>query len=158
MSRNKKQFNNKKKICLASSSGGHFEQLLCLKSLLNKYEGFVVTEKTAFKNNANYFVTATGFKDKGWIVKTFKLFREVHKICKIEQPDIVITTGTYISLPFLIYCKLHKKKIIYIETFARVTDTTKAGKFMYKHADLFIYQWPELKKYYPKGIYGGSIY
>ena len=62
------------------------------------------------------------------------------------------------DLPFLFYCKFHHKKFIYIETFARVTDTTKAGKFMYKHADLFIYQWKELEKFYPNGVYGGSIY
>ena len=76
----------------------------------------------------------------------------------MEKPDVVISTGTYIALPFMLYCKLHRKKLIYIETFARVTDTTKAGRMMYKFADLFIYQWPELKKYYPKGVYGGSIY
>lgn len=146
------------KICLVSSSGGHFEQLLCLKPLLSKYSGFVVTEKTQFGNNADYFVIQTGFKDKGWIRATFKLFKEVRKICKKEKPDVVITTGTYISIPFLFYCKLHRKKFVFIETFARVKDTTKAGRFMYKHADLFIYQWEELEKYYPNGIFGGSIY
>lgn len=154
----KKRITTQKKICLVSSSGGHFEQLLCLKSLLDKYPGIVVTEKTRFANRADYFVTATGFRDKGWVRATLKLFKDVRKICKKEKPDFVITTGTYISLPFLFYCKLHKKKFIYIETFARVTDSTKAGRFMYKYADLFIYQWPQLKSIYPKGIYGGSIY
>lgn len=147
-----------KKICLTSASGGHFEQLNRLIPLLDKYEGFIVTEKTKFKAKADYFVTQTGFGDSGWIKDTIKLFLEVHKICRKEKPDVVISTGTYIALPFMVYCKLHRKKLIYIETFARVTDTTKAGKMMYKFADLFIYQWPELKKYYPKGVYGGSIY
>lgn len=146
------------KICLASASGGHFEQLNCLKPLLNNYNGFIVTEKTKFHANADYFVTQTGFGDPGWIINSIKLFYEVWKICKLEKPDVVISTGTYIALPFMVYCKLHRKKLIYIETFARVTDTTKAGRMMYKFADLFIYQWPELKKYYPKGVYGGSIY
>lgn len=147
-----------KKICLVSSSGGHFEQLSCLKVLLDKYQGFVVTEKTQFANKADYFVTPCGFGDKGWLKSSFKLFCEARKICKIEKPDFVISTGTFVSLPFMIYCKLHRKKFIYIETFARVTDTTKAGKFMYKFADLFIYQWESLKEKYPKGVYGGSIY
>ena len=154
----KKNDNKTIKICLVSASGGHFEQLLCLKPLLEKYPGFVVTEKTKFENKADYYVTATGFKEKGWIKATFRLFKEVKKICKKEKPDYIITTGTYVSLPFLFYCKLHHKKFIYIETFARVTNTTKAGKFMYKYADLFIYQWKELEKYYPKGVFGGSIY
>ena len=147
-----------KKICLVSASGGHFEQLCRLKPLLEKYEGFVVTEKTNFKSNADYFVTQTGLGEKGLVKNLIKLFGETRKICKKEKPDYVISTGTLVSLPFMVYCKLHRKKFIYIETFARVTDTTKAGKFMYKFADLFIYQWKELKKFYPKGVYGGSIY
>lgn len=148
----------RKKICLVSASGGHFEQLNCLKPLLQKYDGFIVTEKTDFAAKADYFVTQTGFGDPGWIKDSIKLFGEVRKIWKKEKPDIVISTGTYIALPFMVMCKLYRKKLIYIETFARVTDTTKAGRMMYKFADLFIYQWPELKTYYQKGVYGGSIY
>lgn len=148
----------RKKICLTSASGGHFEQLCRLKPLLEKYDGFVVTEKTKFKCNADYYVTQVGIGESRFFLKTLKLFIEVFWICKKEKPDFVVTTGTYISLPFMIYCKIFKKKFIYIETFARIKDTTKAGKFMYKYADLFIYQWRDLAKYYPKGIYGGSIY
>lgn len=148
----------KKKICLVSASGGHFEQLCKLKPLLEKYDGFIVTEKTKFALESDYFVTQTGVGDPGWIKNSIKLFLEIKKIWKKEKPDVIISTGTYISLPFMILCKLYKKKFIYIETFARVTDTTRAGKVMYRFADLFIYQWPELKKFYPKGVYGGSIY
>jgi len=39
----------KKKICLAASSGGHFEQILMLKTLLDKYDGFIITERTTYK-------------------------------------------------------------------------------------------------------------
>ena len=37
------------KICFAASSGGHFEQLMMLKPLMEKYESFVVTEKTGYE-------------------------------------------------------------------------------------------------------------
>ena len=146
------------KICLVAASGGHFEQLMKLKRLLTKYDGFVVTEKTDFLVDADYYVTQTGIGEKHFLRNAFRLFREVKRICKTKNPDVVITTGTFVSLPFLLYCKLHHKKMVYIETFARVTNPTKAGKFMYKHVDLFIYQWESLKKYYPQGVYGGSIY
>lgn len=148
----------RKKVCLVSASGGHFEQLNCLKPLLGKYEGFMVTEKTKFSVKADYFVIQTGFGDPGWIKNTFILFKEVWRIWRKEKPDVVISTGTYIALPFMVMCKIYQRKLIYIETFAHVTNTTKAGRIMYRFADLFIYQWPELKKYYPKGVYGGSIY
>ena len=38
----------KVKICLASSSGGHFEQLMMLKPLIEKYSGYIVTEKIGY--------------------------------------------------------------------------------------------------------------
>lgn len=147
-----------KNICLVSASGGHYEQLCRLKPLLQEYEGIVVTERTAYQSDADYTVTQTGIGEKGLLIDSIRLFREVGKICRKHKPDYVITTGTYLALPFMIYCKIHRKKFIYIETFSRVTNTTKAGRFMYRFADLFIYQWKELEKFYPKGVYGGSIY
>lgn len=32
------------KICYVSSSGGHWEELMCLSSLFDNYESFFVTE------------------------------------------------------------------------------------------------------------------
>ena len=42
-----------KKVCLISSSGGHYEQLLCLKPLTENYDAFFVTEKTKYNKNDN---------------------------------------------------------------------------------------------------------
>ena len=36
------------KIVFAASSGGHYEQLLMLKPLMEKYESVLVTEKTDY--------------------------------------------------------------------------------------------------------------
>ena len=44
------------KICFAASSGGHFEQLMMLNPLMDKYESFIVTEKT------NYAIKINGIK------------------------------------------------------------------------------------------------
>ena len=52
------------KLCLVSSSGGHFEQLQKLQPLIDKYQGFIVTEKTQFKANAKYLLMQTDLKDK----------------------------------------------------------------------------------------------
>ena len=37
-----------KKICFIASTGGHFEQLMMLKPLMNEYDSFIVTEKTRY--------------------------------------------------------------------------------------------------------------
>lgn len=151
---------NKKdiKLCLISSSGGHYEQLSMLKRLSDNYSVFWVTEKTGYKGNADYYLLQTGSKDIFFPLKMLiNSFKTLYIWLK-EKPDFVITTGTMVALPICFLAKIMGKKIIFIETFARVTDCTKAGKLMYKIADLFIYQWEALEKFYPNGVYGGSIY
>ncbi len=148
----------RKKLCLISSSGGHYEQLSMLKKLGDKYDLFWVTEKTDYKGNANYYLSQTGSKD---ILMPFKMLGNCFKTLRFwikEKPQAVVTTGTMVALPVCFLAKMLGKKVIYIETFARVRDCTRAGKLMYKVADLFIYQWEYLKEFYPEGVYGGSIY
>ena len=50
------------------------------------------------------------------------------------------------------------KKVIYIESFARVDEPSLTGKLMYHVADLFIVQWKEMMEFYPNAVYGGGIF
>ena len=72
--------------------------------------------------------------------------------------DFVITTGAAVAIPICIYAKIFGKKVIYIESMARMTSPSNTGRLMYKIADLFIVQWKELLNFFPKAVYGGSIY
>ena len=153
---------NKKraKICLISSSGGHFEQLKMLKKLGNNHDIYIVTEKTEYREECNYTLFA-GNKNK--LIYAWHLFLNIFYSLKhllIEKPDVVISTGTMVAFPTIIWARLFRKKVIYIETFARVHGGTRAGKFVYNHklANMFIYQWESLKEEYPEGVYGGGIY
>lgn len=148
----------RKKVCLISASGGHYEQLSMLRPLEEKYDIFWVTEATDYKGNADYYLIQTGSNDIWVPFKMMNMFFNTLRIWIKEKPDAVVSTGTLVAIPMCLLAKLFKKKVIYIETFAHVNDCTRAGKLMYKIADLFIYQWEQLEKYYPNGVYGGSIY
>ena len=74
------------------------------------------------------------------------------------KPDIVISTGALATVPICLISKMFNKKIIYIESFARIYDPSLTGKIMYRFADVFIIQWKELKKFYPKAKYFGGIF
>lgn len=146
------------KICFISSSGGHYEQLKMLQPLAEKYDSIWITEKTDYQDTADYYLFQTGLKD---IFFPFKMIYNLARsfiIFIIFRPDYVISTGTMIAFPMAYLAKVFSKKLIYIETFARIEDGTRTGRIMYKIADLFIIQWEELKKVYPNAIYGGSIY
>lgn len=145
-------------LCLVSSSGGHWEQLQKLKPLIQKYDGFLVTEKTHFEEDAKYFMHQTDLKDKLMIPKMIANSMKTLRIWIKEKPDFVVTTGTLVAYPFYILAVLCKKKFIFIETFGRADMPTVAGRMMEKHSDLFIVQWETQKKYYKKAVYGGCLY
>lgn len=156
--------NNEKqlKLCFASSSGGHYEQLMMLKPLMEKYNSFIVTEKTEYQvNNDNqktYYLFQTNREEKGCI---FRLIGNSFKSLRIlikEQPDMIICTGVLAMIPLCLLCKLFRKKLVYIESFAKVTSPTLSGKLLYKYADQFYVQWPQMKEIYPDAIYLGGIY
>ena len=148
----------KKKLCMIASSGGHFEELSQLRALEENYDLFWVTEKTEYRQKADYYLAPTGSNDRKLILKMFGILRETLRFWRKEKPDGVVTTGALIAVPVCLLAKLCGKKVIYIESYARVKDASRAGKLMYKIADLFIYQWESLKDVYPKGVFGGSIY
>ena len=61
-------------------------------------------------------------------------------------------------VPLCILAKLFRKKLIYIESFAKVTSPTETGKLLYKFADQFYVQWETMKEFYPNAINVGGIY
>ncbi len=151
---------SKIKICLISSSGGHFEQLKMLTKLEKKYDVYIVTEKTEYPEQCDYTLFA-GSDSR--LISMFHLFLNAFASLRHflrEKPDVIISTGTMVAFPTILWAKLFRKKVIYIETFARVCGGTRAGKFVYKHHlyDLFLYQWETQKEEYPDGVYGGGIY
>lgn len=154
--------NHTKKICLAASSGGHYEQLLMLKPLLDEYEGFVLTEKTEYAADAEaiktYHVMQVNREEKTFLIKMLAIAVKSFFIYLKERPDVVICTGVLAMVPMCLWVKLFKGKLIYIESFAKTTSPTLTGKFLYKFADRFYVQWPTMLEIYPKAICLGGIY
>lgn len=152
----------KLKICFAASSGGHYEQLMMLKPLMEKYESFIVTEKTLYKASVKekkiYYMHQVNRRESLFTI--WMLMNLVHSmfIMMRERPNVVITTGVLAMIPISLLVKLTGGKLIYIESFAKVTSPTKTGKLLYKFADQFYVQWEPMKKIYPNAIFLGGIY
>lgn len=155
--------NKKKKICLISSSGGHFEQLLMLRKLSDKYNLFIVTEKTKYNKNdkkINYYVTQVNRKEILFIFKMLLIAVKSFFIFIKEKPDVIISTGVLAAIPMMFIGHLFKKKVIYIESFAKISSPTMTGNLIYKKhiADQFYVQWESMLDIYPNAIYKGGIY
>ena len=80
------------------------------------------------------------------------------KILKKERPDLIISSGAAVAVPFFYIGKLLGSKLIYIEVFDRIDKPTMTGKLVYPVVDKFIVEWEEMKQVYPKAINLGSLF
>lgn len=150
----------KLKVCLVGSSGGHLAQLYALKPFWENTERFWVTfdkqdARSILKDEKMYpcyFPTNRNIKN---LIKNWKLAK---KILKEEKPDLIISTGAAVAVPFFYVGKKMKCKTVYIEIFDRIDKPTLTGRLVYRKADRFIVQWEEQKKVYKKAINLGSIF
>lgn len=165
-SQKKSKKNKKKKVLFISSTGGHLNELLQLAPLFEKYDYKIITEKDKANEKLKeqygeklYFLPyGTRAKLFTYIFKYFYLcLRTVYLYLRI-RPKVIITTGTHTAGPMCILGKLFGSKVVYIETIANTNKKTATGKLIYPIADLFIVQWEEMLKLYPKAVYGGTIY
>ena len=86
-------------------------------------------------------------------IKSFYIFLK-------ERPDVIISTGVLAAIPMIFIGHIFKKKVIYIESFAKINSPTMTGKLVYKKnlADQFYVQWESMLEFYPNAIYKGGIY
>jgi beta-1,4-N-acetylglucosaminyltransferase len=50
-----------------------------------------------------------------------------------------------------------RTRIVFVESFCRVKTLSLSGKILYRIADRFVVQWPQLKKMYPRAEYLGIL-
>ncbi|WP_368646166.1 PssD/Cps14F family polysaccharide biosynthesis glycosyltransferase [Alkalibacterium putridalgicola] len=148
------------KVCMVASSGGHLAHLFLLKDFWEDKDRFWVTFDKADANSMlkNEKMYPCYFPTNRNLVNLLKNTVLAFKVLVKEKPDIIISSGAAVAVPFFYLGKIMGKKTIYIEVFDRVDAPTLTGKLVYPVTDKFIIQWEELKKVYPKGIYLGGIY
>ena len=148
------------KVCFITSSGGHLTHLIQLKEWWKDKERFWVTfdkedSRSILKDEKKYWCYfPTNRNIKNLIKNTFLAYKVLRK----EKPDLIISTGAAVAIPFFYLGKLFGAKNIYIEVYDRIDKPTITGKVVYPITDLFILQWEEQKKFYPKGEFLGGLF
>lgn len=148
------------KVCLVGSSGGHLTHLYMLKPFWKDKDRFWVTfDKSDAKSLLEgekmypcYFPTNRSLK--ALIINTKLALKVLIK----EKPDLIISSGAAVAVPFFYLGKLLGAKLIYIEVFDRIDKPTITGKMVYPIVDIFVVEWEEMKEVYPKAVNLGSIF
>ena len=167
----------KKIVMFAASQGGHYTELMKLSSLFSRYDSILVTsnlnatkdqpELQVFKDIA-YSAAMAKRREKmagqkansRWnsFFSYLKVFMECFCIYIKYRPSVIITTGSYIAVPLLLYGKIFGSKNIFIESNAQVYNKSSTGRLVEKLSHKIYVQWPEMLSLYPKAEYHGVLH
>ena len=139
-----------RRVCLAFSPGGHWAELERATAGITFADVFHVTfddGRPAPSGTRRYLVC----HPRRSIRRSLRNARQSFWILRRERPAFVISTGADVAVPILLLAKLFKARVVFIET-AGSAEPTLAGKLVYPFADLFIVQWPDRLKRFPKAV------
>ena len=147
------------RICLVCSSGGHFFQLFSQKMAWKNKDHFWVSfpmedTQCLLKDEKVYWANYPTNRNIKNLLKNLGL---AWRLIKLEQPDVIISTGAGIAVPFILVSKLLGIKTVYLESITRIKTLSMSGYLVYLFVDKFLVQWPELAQKYKKAECKGKV-
>ncbi len=89
--------------------------------------------------------------------QTLRSLAQLWPVLRRVRPDVVLANGPSVAVPAVLLGKLLGARIIWVETASRVYEMSTSARIVYRFADLFFVQWPQLQARYPKAVYAGRL-
>lgn len=149
-----------RQVLLVASNGGHLLQLLQLADLWpTDRRHWVTFEKSDAVSllageNTTWAHHPTNRNLPNFLRNIWLALRLVRR----HKVQAVVTTGAGVAVPFAIVGRLFGVNVVYLESMARITSPSLTGRLVYPFADMFIVQWPELKRVYKRARCYGTVF
>jgi UDP-N-acetylglucosamine:LPS N-acetylglucosamine transferase len=145
------------KIAIVSSCGGHLTEVRALSPAYRPFDHFYVINDriplSADMRSRTYFISHS---ERDW--RTLLNLVEAFRILRKERPDVILSTGAGPVVPFALLGRfLFGTRVIFVETMTRIHRPSLTGRVMYHLAHHFFYQWVELARFFPRGVFSGTI-
>ena len=80
------------------------------------------------------------------------------RLLRRERPDVVVSCGAAVAFPFFLAARVLGIRTVYVEVYDRIELPTMTGRLCYPITSLFLLQWREQQRFYPRGrLIGGLL-
>jgi hypothetical protein len=147
------------KVAFVSSAGGHLIQLYHLRPWWEKHDRLWVTfdmpdSRSLLEGEEIVWAFHPTTRNIPNLLRNFRL---AWRTLRETRPDVVVSTGAGVAFPFFLVARLLRQKTAYIEVYDRIDLATLTGRLCYPLSNLFLLQWEEQKRFYPKGDVIGTL-
>jgi UDP-N-acetylglucosamine:LPS N-acetylglucosamine transferase len=146
-------------VLLVASSGGHLAQLLALRPWWQDRDRSWVTfgtedARSQLRGERALWAHHPTTRNVPNLIRNFLL---AVRVMRRERPDVVVSTGAAVALPFFLVAKAMRAPTVYIEVYDRLDSPTLTGRLCRPITDLFCVQWEEQRRFYPRAQVIGSL-
>jgi beta-1,4-N-acetylglucosaminyltransferase len=131
------------RILLVCSPGGHLLQMRALRPAWNGDRTTWVTLAGADVDallGDEEVVLAHGPTNRS-LRNLFRNTMVAWRVIREARPDAILSTGAALAVPFFVVGKLHRIRLVYVESLTRTSSLSLSGKIIYPLADEFFVQW-----------------
>ncbi len=147
------------RVLLIASAGGHLAQLLALRPWWQDRERHWVTREAIYTTSAlaGEANTYGHFPTTRNLPNLARNWRQARGVLASFQPDLIVSTGAALAVPYFMMARRHKARTMYLEVVDRVDSATLTGRIVYPFTDDFCVQWPEQLRMYPEATVVGPV-
>jgi hypothetical protein len=137
-------------VLLVCSSGGHLAQLTALTPWSRQHRRRWVCFDTpdAVSILRDEQVTWAHHPTTRNLANLVRNFRLAWRELRGRRPDVVISSGAGVAVPFFLLAKLFRVPTVYLEVYDRLDGATLTGRLCRPFADAMLVQWEEQRALY----------
>lgn len=148
-----------RRVLLVCSTGGHLAQLLQLRPWWEGHDRAWVTFEKAdavshLADERRWWAHHPTTRNIPNLLRNLVLAR---RVLRDEKPDVVVSNGAGVAVPFLVLARLRGIATVYVEVFDRIDSPTLSGRLCRPVTDLFCVQWPEQQRHYRGSVVIGPL-
>ncbi|SIT84214.1 hypothetical protein [Microbacterium sp. RU33B] len=148
------------RVLFVGSSGGHLAQLLPLRDLFHhddrSWVTFPTTDATGALSEESDVVWAS-YPTTRNLPNLLRNTLQAWHLMRSRRPDVVISTGAAVALPYFILSRFFGARTAYIEVYDRVDSPTLTARLCSPFTDLFAVQWDEQRRLYRDTVTIGPL-
>ena len=152
----------KLEVLLVCTAGGHLLQLHTLREVWEGYDhAWVVAahEGTDVQSLlAEEDVTFAHSPADRNLKNLARNLRLAWRLLGRRRPDVMLTTGAAVAVPFAWVGRLRGVKVVYVESLARAESPSLSCRMIAPVATRLYVQWPELQGKLPRARYAGTVF
>jgi UDP-N-acetylglucosamine:LPS N-acetylglucosamine transferase len=147
------------RVLLTASTGGHLHQLAALRPWWSEHERLWVTfdQPDAWALLEGETMTRAYHPTTRNLRNLLRNFGVAWKTLRRFRPDVVVSTGAAIAVPFFYLAKAMGIRTVYVEVYDRIESPTLTGRLCRPVSDLFLVQWEEQRKLYRSSTLIGQL-